>query len=53
MSKLILVVALVAIGGFALCYFGDGILDCQYGTNTAKLLDQIDNLPPTAAGNSE
>mgnify|MGYP001824029326 CR=1 FL=1 len=36
-----------------LCYFGDGILDCQYGTNTAKLLDQIDDLPPTAAGNSE
>ena len=51
MSKVILLVLLVAIGGFCICYFGDGIFDCQYGGKTATLMDQLNDLPPTAAGN--
>ena len=53
MGRIILLVALVVMGGFSLCYFGSGILDCRYESNTAQLMDQINDLPPTAAGRSD
>ena len=54
MARLILLVALMGLGGLSLYYFGDGIFDCQYGSSkTAKLLEQINDLPPTAAGDPQ
>jgi hypothetical protein len=50
MWRLSLFLAFLILGGIFFKYFAQDVRAFRYESKTAKLIEEIDNLPPTAAG---